>query len=340
MTPAAVLRGGRRLHHRPAGELQRRRLLPQARARPATGSSYDPGCELYHHEARTVPGRRECESSAGEIERLLSDPAGARSSRPTRTCTPRRAAPTSCSEDQRLRAAVAAQVVGGRSTARDASWPHSHIQPAWRAGLPTTSWWSSTVRVTTEPAPTVAYRPISRPQMTVALAPIDAPRRTTRRHQLPVGVGRPGPQVVGEHDAGTDEHVVLQRDAGGQEGAVDELAAVADDDALADEHAAADVAAGPDRRRPADVGVVPDPGAGADAARRLDDGQLVDERLRSRRSSRARATAAGRSPPRPGARGSRAAGGCPTGAGRRCRARSWPAGAPGGAGAGRRWRWA
>src|SRR3981189_2411476 len=56
--------------------------------------------------------------------------------------------------------------------------PHRQTQPRCRAGLPNTNSWSTTGRVTTEPAPTSAYSPMVLPPMTVTLAPIDAPRPT------------------------------------------------------------------------------------------------------------------------------------------------------------------
>src|ERR671923_1968725 len=56
--------------------------------------------------------------------------------------------------------------------------PHSHTQPAIRAGTPSTNAWSGTSLVTTAPAPTKAYRPTVVPQTSVELAPRVAPRLT------------------------------------------------------------------------------------------------------------------------------------------------------------------
>src|SRR3989442_3088181 len=58
------------------------------------------------------------------------------------------------------------------------SRPQTQIQAIRRAGLPRTSACAGTSRVTTAPAPIIAYRPISRSGSTMAPAPIDAPRRT------------------------------------------------------------------------------------------------------------------------------------------------------------------
>src|SRR5690554_1851296 len=52
---------------------------------------------------------------------------------------------------------------------------HLHTQPACLAGLPTISAKSDTFLVTTAPAPTKAYIPISCPHTIVAFAPILAP---------------------------------------------------------------------------------------------------------------------------------------------------------------------
>ena len=56
--------------------------------------------------------------------------------------------------------------------------PNTLTQPTGRAGLPTTRAWSSTLRVTTEPAPIIAHCPIVTPVTTTAPAPIAAPRAT------------------------------------------------------------------------------------------------------------------------------------------------------------------
>src|SRR5438132_12011792 len=58
---------------------------------------------------------------------------------------------------------------GGAASER--SRPQTQIQPIRRAGLPTMSPCAGTSPVTTEPAPTMAYRPISMPGSTIAPAP-------------------------------------------------------------------------------------------------------------------------------------------------------------------------
>src|SRR5664280_3232910 len=57
-------------------------------------------------------------------------------------------------------------------------WPQKQTQPMRRAGLPATSAWSGTSRVTTAPAPTVANAPTAVPATTTAPAPIEQPRRS------------------------------------------------------------------------------------------------------------------------------------------------------------------
>src|SRR5947209_12134899 len=57
--------------------------------------------------------------------------------------------------------------------------PHWQTKPRKRAGLPMTSVWSATPRVTTAPAPTIAQRPTDRPGRMVAWAPMLHPRRST-----------------------------------------------------------------------------------------------------------------------------------------------------------------
>ena len=62
-----------------------------------------------------------------------------------------------------------------------AASPQAHTQPIRRAGLPTTSAWPGTVRVTTAPAPTIANGPTSQPATTIAPAPIEQPSREADR---------------------------------------------------------------------------------------------------------------------------------------------------------------
>ena len=158
-----------------------------------------------------------------------------------------------------------------------------------RAGLPTTSAWAGTSRITTAPAPTSASWPTVMPQTIVALAPIDAPFCTS------VGSSASGPrlmcarghEVVGEDRVGADEHVVLERDADPDEDRVLDRDPVADDGAALDEGVVADVAVGADLRARQDVGEGPDPGARPDVvalAQRL----RVDEHALRCVGSRAR----------------------------------------------------
>ena len=65
----------------------------------------------------------------------------------------------------------------GRPVASARRCPQAQTQPSRRAGLPATSAWSGTSRVTTAPAPTVANRPTSLPATTTAPAPIERPCR-------------------------------------------------------------------------------------------------------------------------------------------------------------------
>ena len=78
-----------------------------------------------------------------------------------------------------------------------------------RAGLPTTTAWAGTLRVTTAPAPTMAPRPMVSPGRIVALAPIDAPSSITVAVNLS-GRACCGEAVVGERRVRSDEHVVPQ----------------------------------------------------------------------------------------------------------------------------------
>ena len=88
----------------------------------------------------------------------------------------------------RHRASPDASAATGTPLPSARRWPHAQTHPMRRAGLPATSAWSGTLRVTTAPAPTVANRPTSLPATTTAPAPIDAPvrrrsgSRSSRRH--------------------------------------------------------------------------------------------------------------------------------------------------------------
>ena len=92
------------------------------------------------------------------------------------------------------------------------------------AGTPVTVTPSGTSRVTTAPAPTIAFSPIMTPAMIVAFEPILAPRLPCG-HDRPVflrlrrtvGVCRTRIFVVGEHHAVADENIVLDRHALTQE---------------------------------------------------------------------------------------------------------------------------
>ena len=133
-------------------------------------------------------------------------------------------------------AGTASRALGVRSDGRpDESgrrWPQAHTQPRRRAGLPATSAWSGTARVTTAPAPTVANRPTScRPRR-------PRRRRSSSRAQQDgadrpvVGAARARPSavmlrgkaVVGQDRVRADEDAVLDGDPVVDEGAVLDLA--------------------------------------------------------------------------------------------------------------------
>ena len=120
--------------------------------------------------------------------------------------------------------------------------------PTTFAGQPATTANSGTSLVTTAPAAMSAPSPIVIPHTIVAPEPMEAWRFTVREFERPVGfrlrrtIGVRGARkaVIGEHDAVTDEALVLDRDAFADEGVRGDLAALADERALLDLDESAD----------------------------------------------------------------------------------------------------
>ena len=118
-----------------------------------------------------------------------------------------------------------------------------------RAGLPATTAPGGTSRVTTLPAPTIAFSPMVTPQSSVAPDPMEAPRFTSVLSQdqsasvwsAAGAIRRPGITVVDERHIVADEHLVLDRHSFANEGVAGDLAAVANPGALLNFHKGPDL---------------------------------------------------------------------------------------------------
>ncbi len=77
---------------------------------------------------------------------------------------------------------------GAATAAPPSGVPHTHTQPATRAGAPIMRACGTTSRVTTAPMPIIAHGPMSIPGPISAPAPIVAPMRTTVLSASGVGV--------------------------------------------------------------------------------------------------------------------------------------------------------
>ena len=132
--------------------------------------------ELKVEEGATVPVGTEIlvidEGGEAAVEAPAPQPAAATAAASAPAPSPAaQPAPAPASAQATAAAPVAQGTDNGRA-------PQTQTQPISCAGLPTTSACAATSCVTTAPAPTMAYRPISMSGRTTAPAPIDAPRRT------------------------------------------------------------------------------------------------------------------------------------------------------------------
>ena len=108
------------------------------------------------------------------------------------------------------------------------------------AGLPATIALAGTFLVTTLPAPTMAFSPITTWESMVAPDPIEAPVLTIVCLHSPIrlslqctsGVGGPGIGVVDEHDSVANEDVVLDGHSFTDESVAGNLAVASDDSVL------------------------------------------------------------------------------------------------------------
>ena len=116
------------------------------------------------------------------------------------------------------------------------------------AGLPATMASGGTSRVTTLPAPIIAFSPTVIPHSSTAPEPMDAPRLTKVGMQdqsasvcnFP-SAGGAGITVVGESDVVTDENLVLQSNPFANESVAGDFTAVPDFGPLLDLHERADL---------------------------------------------------------------------------------------------------
>ena len=164
--------------------------------------------------------------------------------------------------------------------------------PAAARGVPTTSAYAGTSFVTTEPAPTIAQRPIFMPGKIVAFAPIAAPSSTcvspTSQSPSPRGakvrIGRARPAVVREHGVRTDEDAAAERHAVIDARIILQLRIVADRNVKVDEGALSDDAPRADVRARANLRLMPNARIVADGRAVFNEGRPRERTRRSRRS--------------------------------------------------------
>ena len=166
----------------------------------------------------SMPDRRTSRTASSSAVPMSGLEIGIMRTSPPRRCSGRRDRDTGAAPRAVRRSGVTWR--GARTpSASPRRRPQAQTQPIRRAGLPATSAWSGTSRVTTAPAPTVANRPTSAPATTTAPAPIehlgggDRVDRTqsSGTGQLAGGGDRPREPVVGEDGVGADEDAVARR---------------------------------------------------------------------------------------------------------------------------------